>query len=193
MAIADHADLFSYRRASRARSSPSAVWSLQHIPIHVETIRRFTSQGRPDEHWGHFHAAHIERWDSDYSLLLTASDCRTGDLDLYGVVLADHETMDFSSSTAPPLTYQPRGQTERALRFAQKKKEINKDIKVCVSIFSLSMMATVIGECWGIRHENGLSLPISRNSISPPSCLDRLSAGAVKLSTGSPEAGKDVE
>ncbi|OAY78948.1 Serine/threonine-protein phosphatase [Ananas comosus] len=35
---------------------------LQHIPIHVETIRRFTSQGRPDEHWGHFHAAHIERW-----------------------------------------------------------------------------------------------------------------------------------
>ncbi|XP_020112145.1 serine/threonine-protein phosphatase 7 long form homolog [Ananas comosus] len=36
---------------------------LQHIPIHVETIRRFTSQGRPDEHWGHFHAAHIERWE----------------------------------------------------------------------------------------------------------------------------------
>ncbi|XP_020081345.1 serine/threonine-protein phosphatase 7 long form homolog [Ananas comosus] len=35
---------------------------LQHIPIPVETIRRYTSQGRPDEDWAHFHAAHIERW-----------------------------------------------------------------------------------------------------------------------------------
>ncbi|XP_020088257.1 serine/threonine-protein phosphatase 7 long form homolog [Ananas comosus] len=35
---------------------------LQHIPIHVKTIRRITSQGRPDEDWVHFHTAHIERW-----------------------------------------------------------------------------------------------------------------------------------
>ncbi|OAY83913.1 Serine/threonine-protein phosphatase [Ananas comosus] len=35
---------------------------LQHISIPVETIRRYTSQGWPDEDWAHFHAAHIERW-----------------------------------------------------------------------------------------------------------------------------------
>ncbi|OAY76830.1 Serine/threonine-protein phosphatase [Ananas comosus] len=35
---------------------------LQHIPINVETIRRVTSQGQPDEDWTHFHAPHIERW-----------------------------------------------------------------------------------------------------------------------------------
>nr|CAD1817180.1 unnamed protein product [Ananas comosus var. bracteatus] len=37
------------------------VWSPPTYTINVETIRRVTSQGRSDEDWAIFHAAHIER------------------------------------------------------------------------------------------------------------------------------------
>ncbi|OAY84496.1 Serine/threonine-protein phosphatase, partial [Ananas comosus] len=73
---------------------------LQHIPIQVETIRHVTSQGRPDEDWTYFHAAHIERWGQRLQAII----------DQHPIVGDDPR---------PLLTYQPQGQTERALNFHQ--------------------------------------------------------------------------
>ncbi|XP_020111291.1 protein MAIN-LIKE 1-like [Ananas comosus] len=93
---------------------------LQHIPIHVETIRRFTSQGRPDEHWGHFHAAHIERWGQRLQSIidqhLIVGDDPVQATSIYMEWYWQITRRWISRPVQrPPLTYQPRGQTERAL------------------------------------------------------------------------------
>ncbi|OAY75485.1 Serine/threonine-protein phosphatase, partial [Ananas comosus] len=113
---------------------------LQYIPIHVETIRRFTSQGRPDEHWGHFHAAHIERWGQRLQAIidqhLIVGDDPVQATSIYMEWYWQITRRWISCPVQrPPLTYQPRGQTERALN-QHAKRAHNKDTIIFFSFLS---------------------------------------------------------
>ncbi|OAY72219.1 Serine/threonine-protein phosphatase [Ananas comosus] len=93
---------------------------LQHIPIHVETIRRFTSQGRPDEDWAHFHFAHIERWGQRLQATIDQHPI-VGDDPVQATSIYMEWYWQITrrwisrSVQRPPLTYLPRGQTKKAL------------------------------------------------------------------------------